>query len=185
MATKNTKRKVLAFLAGGLVLGVGAAVTLAAWNDSEFANGTFTAGSFTFTGSTDGTTFSDHATDDAAAALTFELDPTNLSPGDVVYAPYALRLGGTYDATLDSVAPVGAGDFATAGKLTYGIVSTGATFGCDATAFAAGTAVPATMTPGTDVNLCIQVTAASGAGGIEQGDTGTVTWQWNATSVQP
>jgi predicted ribosomally synthesized peptide with SipW-like signal peptide len=185
MATTDTKRKVLAVLAGGLVLGVGVTVTLAAWNDSEFANGSFAAGSFTFTGSTDGTAFSDHATAGTAAALSFELSPTNLSPGDVVYAPYALRLGGTYDATLESVAPVGAGDFASAGKLTYGAVSTGATFGCDETAFAAGTAVPTTMTPGTDVNLCIQVTAGSGAGGIEQGDTGTVTWQWNATSVQP
>lgn len=185
MATKDTNRKVLAVLAGGLVLGVGAAVVLAAWNDSEFANGTFTAGSFTFTGSTDGATFSDHATTGDAASLTFELDPTNLSPGDVVYAPYALRLGGTYDATLDSVAPVGAGDFATAGKLAYDVVSTGTTFGCDAAAFAAGTAVPTTMTTAADVNLCIRVTAAAGAGGLEQGDTGTVTWQWNATSVQP
>lgn len=185
MATKETNRKILAVLAGGLVLGVGAAVTLAAWNDSEFAKGTFTAGSFTFTGSADGTTFSDHATTGAAASLTFELNPTNLSPGDVVYAPYALRLGGTYDATLASVAPVADGDFATPGKLTYAVVSTGTTFGCDAAAFGAGTAVPTTMTTGTDVNLCIQVTAVSGASGIEQGDTGTVTWQWNATSVQP
>lgn len=185
MAIKDTRRKVLAVLAGGLVLGVGAAVTLAAWNDSEFANGTFTAGSFTFTGSADGTTFDDHATSATAASLEFELNPTNLSPDDVVYAPYALRLGGSYDATLASVAPVGTDDFATAGKLTYAVVSTGTTFGCDATAFGAGTAVPTTMTTGTDVNLCIQVTAVSGASGIEQGDTGTVTWQWNATSVQP
>lgn len=185
MATKETQRKILAVLAGGLVLGVGAAVTLAAWNDSEFARGTFTAGSFTFTGSTDGTSFSDHATSAGAASLTFALNPTNLSPGDVVYAPYALRLGGTYDATLASVAPVGAGAFAAPGKLTYSVVSTGTTFGCDATAFAAGTAVPTTMTPGTDVNLCIQVTTVAGVGGIQQGDTGTVTWQWNATSVQP
>lgn len=183
MVNEQNRRKVFAVLAGGLVLGVGAAVTLAAWNDSEFANGTFTAGEFTFTGSTDGVTFTDHATSATAASLTFALNPTNLSPDDVVYAPYALRLGGTYDATLDSVAPVGTGDFATGAKLTYAVVSTGATFGCDATAFAAGTAVPTTMTTGTDVNLCIQVTAEDGAGGIEQGDTGTVTWQWNATSV--
>lgn len=183
MATTADRRKVLAVLAGGLVLGVGAAVTLAAWNDSEFATGTFTAGSFTFTGSSDGTTFSDHATDDPGvpAVLDFQLNPTNLSPGDVVYAPYALRLGGTYDAILASAAPIGGGDFATVGKLTYATVAT-TTFGCDAAAFAAGTAVPATMTPGTDVNLCIQVTAVDGVGGIEQADTGTVTWQFTATS---
>ncbi|WP_198147894.1 SipW-dependent-type signal peptide-containing protein [Microbacterium sp. XT11] len=185
MATQARRRKVLAVLAGGLVLGVGTAVTLAAWNDSEFANGIFTAGEFSFTGSSNGIDFTDHATSDSAASLSFELAPTNLSPGDEVFAPYALRLGGTYDAALASVAPVGSGSFATPGKLTYAVVSTGATFGCDAAAFAAGTAVPTTMTPGTDVNLCIRVTAASGPTGIQQGDTGTVTWQWNATSVQP
>ncbi|WP_217177581.1 SipW-dependent-type signal peptide-containing protein [Streptomyces sp. AC495_CC817] len=185
MATQATRRKVMAVLAGGLVLGVGTAVTLAAWNDSEFANSTFTAGSFSFTGSSNGTDFTDHATSGTAASLTFQLNPTNLSPGEDVYAPYALRLTGTYNATLSAVAPVGTGSFATAGKLTYAVVSTGATFGCNATAFNAGTAAPTTMTPGTDVNLCIKVTAASGPSGIQQGDTGTVTWQWNATSVQP
>jgi len=184
MSSKATSRKVLAVLAGGLVLGVGTAVTLAAWNDSEFANTTFTAGSFSFTGSSNGTDFTDHATTGSAASLNFELSPTNLSPGDVVYAPYALRLTGTYDADLESVAPVGGGSFATAGKLTYETVAT-ATFGCDAAAFGSGTAVPTEMTPGTDVNLCIRVTAESGPTGIQQGDTGTVTWQWNATSVQP
>lgn len=58
--TTRNRRKVLAVLAGGLVLGVGAAITLAAWNDSEFATGTFTAGSFNLQGSTDGTTYAEH-----------------------------------------------------------------------------------------------------------------------------
>lgn len=185
MAMNATQRKVRAVLAGGLVLGVGAAITLAAWNDSEFANSTFTAGSFTFTGSSNGTDFTDHATAGTAASLSFQLNPTNLSPGEDVYAPYALRLTGTYNATLAAVAPVGTGSFASGSKLTYSVVSTGATFGCNATAFGAGTAVPTTMTPGTDVNLCIKVSAGTGPTGIQQGDTGTVTWQWNATSVQP
>ena len=50
-------RKVRAILAGGLVLGLGAAVTLAAWNDSEFAKGTFTSGSLNIQGSVDGDIF--------------------------------------------------------------------------------------------------------------------------------
>jgi len=70
MATTTTRRKVRAVLAGGLVLGVGAAVTLAAWNDSEFATGTFTAGTFNLEGSTDGTTFTDHNVDDGDTAAT-------------------------------------------------------------------------------------------------------------------
>ena len=58
---RRRSRMIRAILAGGLVLGVGAAVTLAAWNDSEFVTGTFTAGTFNMQGSTtDGTTFTDH-----------------------------------------------------------------------------------------------------------------------------
>src|SRR5690606_31735774 len=55
---RRRSRMIRALLAGGLVLGVGTAVTLAAWNDSEFASGTFRAGTFDLEGSTDGTTFS-------------------------------------------------------------------------------------------------------------------------------
>ncbi|MEJ7649283.1 MAG: SipW-dependent-type signal peptide-containing protein [Nakamurella sp.] len=43
---RDRRRKFRAVLAAGLVLGVGGAVTLAAWNDSEYATGTFTAGTF-------------------------------------------------------------------------------------------------------------------------------------------
>src|SRR5690554_345843 len=88
---KRRARKIKAILAGGLVLGVGGAITLAAWNDSEFATGTFTAGQFNLEGSTDNTTWDDH---DAApgAALDFTLAADNLSPDDVVYAAFAVRL---------------------------------------------------------------------------------------------
>ena len=41
---RRRSRMIRAILAGGLVLGVGTAVTLAAWNDSEFVTGTFTVG---------------------------------------------------------------------------------------------------------------------------------------------
>src|SRR5438046_769321 len=83
--------KVRALLAGGLVLGVGAAVVLAAWNDSEFATGTFTAGTFDLQGSTDGTAYADHAAS-PGAALPFTLNPAHPAPGDTVYAPFAVRL---------------------------------------------------------------------------------------------
>ena len=49
---RNRKGIIRAILAGGIVLGVGAAVTLAAWNASEFATGTFQAGTFTIEGAT-------------------------------------------------------------------------------------------------------------------------------------
>ncbi|MBW9093797.1 hypothetical protein JNB62_08895 [Microbacterium jejuense] len=175
--TTFTRRKIYAVLAGGLVLGVGAALTLAAWNDSEFATSDFAAGTFEFQGSTDGTTWADHPTEGEAASLTFSTGFDNLAPEDVVYAPYALQLtaASTVSADLTAVAPVVTGDLD--GLLTFASVAT-ATFGCDATAFAGGTAVPATMAPGDIVYLCLQVTA----GDVGQGDTGTAVWQWDAVS---
>lgn len=97
---RNLFTKGRAILAGGLVLGVGAVVTLAAWNDSEFATGEFGAGTFGIEGSTDGTAFAEHATEDAAATLNFEVDANNLTPGDAVYENFSVQLiaGSTYAA---------------------------------------------------------------------------------------
>lgn len=210
MVKKDNQRKVLAILAGGLVLGVGVAVTLAAWNDSEFANGTFTAGSFNLEGSVAGdvdANYSDHNVDDgdAAAALAFDL-PTgvvdDMSPGDVVYAGFWVRLaaGTTTGATL-----VGNGTTAdpaatsNSDQLSYDVyqLAPGAT--CDDTT-ATGTPVAtgATLdaqtgvglipltegadaaTPGTAVQLCFAVTAG---GDLEQGLTTNATWEFSATST--
>ena len=55
--TANRRRKISAILAAGMVLGVGTTATLAAWNDSEYAQGSFAAGTFNLEGSTDGTTY--------------------------------------------------------------------------------------------------------------------------------
>lgn len=118
----------------------------------------------------------EHATAGEAAGLTFSTDFDNLSPDDVTYAPYALRLTATTDADLSTVAPVVTGDLN--GQLSFASVSTAA-LGCDATSFAAGTAVPSTIADGEVINLCLQVTASSTIG---QGDTGTAVWQWNAVS---
>lgn len=180
MAKTADRRKVLAVLAGGLVLGVGAAVTLAAWNDSEFGSADFGAGTFVFQGSTDGTTFEDHASEGGAAQLAFETGADNLAPGDVLYEAYALSLAGsTSDATLEAVGPVDAAGTLTDGALTFDVVAT-TSFGCDEAAFAGGGAVPTTITADTDVYLCLQVTATPE---LQQGQTGSVLWQWNAESV--
>lgn len=88
--TTQRRRKVQAIFAGGIVLGIGAVVTLAAWNDSEFAQGVFGAGAFDLEGSTDGDDFEQHPTVEGAAELTFEAD--NLIPGQTVYAPFWVQL---------------------------------------------------------------------------------------------
>lgn len=193
--TRPRSRRFRAILAGGLVLGIGAAITLAAWNDSEFATGSFAAGTFNLQGSsTDGTTFTDHATS-PGAALDFQVNPTLLSPGDVVYAPFAVRLAaGT---TSDAVVTVSNATTGTVSDLTYTLITPTA-WGCasDTTGTAivpAGTAantVPASTTfdlskgspttdPGAIEYLCFKVTA----GAVAQGQSGTVTWEFLATST--
>lgn len=82
--------------------------SLISLNDSEFANGTFSAGVFNLQGSTTSATdgYADHPAADGAAALSFTAPVSNLSPGDVVYAPFWVRLAAdtTSPATLDLVA---------------------------------------------------------------------------------
>jgi len=201
--TPSTKsRKVRAILAGGLVLGVGAAVTLAAWTDEEWATGTFGAGSFNIQGSTTGdeADFTDHASEAGAATLAFELPAAeNLSPGDTVAAPFVLRTDAetTYGATVELTNAIGAG--ANAEFLSYEITEVGAVGDCvegaTGTQIApAGTALSditgatgftleagADAAAGAPAVLCFEVTAAEG---LVQGGDGTATWEFTATSVE-
>ncbi|HEY4558091.1 MAG TPA: SipW-dependent-type signal peptide-containing protein [Enteractinococcus sp.] len=198
---KNTSKKVKALLAGGLVLGVGAAVTLAAWTDQEWAEGLFTTGSFNIESSVDGTTFGDNETQDGAAVLEFDLTGAdNMAPNETVAAPFVLRLDDTttYDATV--ALETAAADGVNAGELTYGIVQVDDAAGCTPDAAGTGTIVPAgtamnsvegatdfDLTAGADgaageaVTLCFQV--ASGAD-LEEGATTTANWQFIGTSVE-
>lgn len=199
---RRRSRMVRAILAGGIVLGVGAAVTLAAWNDSEFATGTFTAGTFNLEGSTTSATtgFSDHNTAGSAATLTFTLNPTSLTPNDVVAAPFVVRLAAntTNNADVVIAAPTSTG---TVTALTYEFVRVATFAGCTPSAvdttgtslISANTAMTAvagpntfSLTKGSPVTaagaaqvLCIKVTAGPA---LVQAQTGTVTWKFTATS---
>lgn len=181
--TGNRKfTKARALLAGGLVLGVGAAVTLAAWNDSEFATGTFEAGTFGIEGAADGGTFAEHTAAESAANLTFEVNATTLTPNDVVYAGYAVKLIETSNYAAD-VNVVSALDGANAANLTSSYVYTNAA-GCDAEAYAGGTnanvdefTLDATESP---TFVCIQVTAGEN---LVQGAAATIAFEFAATST--
>jgi len=198
VTTQVNRRKVRAVLAGGLVLGVGAAVTLAAWNDSEFATGQFAAGSFNLQGSTAGPTsgYSDHAEAGDAATLQFSLSPDNLSPGDVVAAPFWVRL----DGSTTSPAALTAADIASSGDnvahLSYSVEAIAPDDTCDpdatGTVVASGDALDALPAgadvlldagadsdPGEAVQLCFKVTAEET---LEQGAGATATWHFTATS---
>ncbi|HEU5224139.1 MAG TPA: SipW-dependent-type signal peptide-containing protein [Candidatus Lumbricidophila sp.] len=193
----SRRRKVAAILAGGIVLGVGAAYTLAAWNDSEFATGTFGAGTFDLQGSLDGSAFS---SDTAAPgkSLTFALNADRLEPSAVVYSPFAIKLSAAsnYQAniTLSQAAADTTGTIST--HLTYSVyevASWNAT--CSAAnppstalvtnraATAAGS-VALTSLAAVDAPkyLCIVVTADSG---LPQGSAGTITWDFTGTATTP
>ena len=203
-ATPDRKRRrsrmIRAILAGGLVLGVGAAVTMPAWNDSEFVTGTFTAGTFNMQGSTtDGTTFTDHPVG-APGTLTFTVAPLLLSPGDTVYAPFAVRLAANTTNNANVVINAPTSTTGSVANLTYEVDRTTA-FTCNSgTVDSTGTALITTGTPVTGVAgpntfqlnkgapvtsagatqfLCFKVTAGAG---LTQGQTGTVTWQFTASS---
>jgi predicted ribosomally synthesized peptide with SipW-like signal peptide len=194
-ARGSASRRLRAILAGGLVLGVGAAVTLAAWNDSEFAQGTFTAGAFNMEGTVDGSTWTENATAGSAATLPFTLTGSRLSPSDTTYSPFAIRLAAisTNAATVTMTSASTTGDVT---HLTYSVLVT-TSFGCTSSTTGtvlvpAGTAVgtvPASTTlalspgvspsAGAPAYLCFRVTADST---LAQGQSGTATWNLTAQS---
>ncbi|MBB1025591.1 MULTISPECIES: SipW-dependent-type signal peptide-containing protein [unclassified Dietzia] len=118
-STTDRRRRVRALLAGGLVLGLGAAGTLAAWTDSEFARGVFTSGQFNIQGNESTSTppangtWTDHYTAAGAAQLQFSTGFNSLSPGSTVYAPFSLRIDPTrasYGATVHIRSTASTGD---------------------------------------------------------------------------
>ncbi len=195
---RGRRRKVAAILAGGVVVGVGTMATLAAWTDTEYATGTFTGGKLVFQGSTDQTNFSEHTTIGAAATLPFTSPlVTQMSPNDVVYSAYALRLdrASTNGAT---VAITPAAVTGTITNVSYTVIKT-ATAGCNAASTGTaivpagtalggvGAATPITLAAppadhsadGAPAYLCFKVTAGSG---LVQGQSGSATWLFTATS---
>lgn len=192
---RDRRRMIAAILAGGVVLGIGTAVTLAVWNDSEFATGTFSSGQFDLQGSTDGAAFSSSPTT-PGKTLTFTLDADALSPGDVVYAPFAVQLSATSDYAAD-VALLNTIAGTIGENLTYSLyeeaafgttcsaatLPTGTALVTDRAANAAGSVDVFDLTAVTDpVNLCFVVTAGLT---VPQGATGTVTWDFAGTSGDP
>ena len=136
--SKKFSRKARAIAAGGAVLGVGAAVTLAAWSDSEFAQGTFASGQFGIQGSADGQAYDDHTTAEGALTLTFDdvdVDADAMQPGQTVTADYWLRT--IEDGEAASVTFVGAtgtdGAFSTVVTIDGSPLAQGETFDLDGT----------------------------------------------------
>ncbi|HLT68207.1 MAG TPA: SipW-dependent-type signal peptide-containing protein [Microbacterium sp.] len=195
----RTSQKVRALLAAGVVVGLGAASTLAAWTDQENASASLTAGTFGIVGSVDGATFTEHPTS-APAQLAFSVPANGLVPGSVVYARFAVR---TTNGSAAGVARLAAdpanvpGDGSgLGGFLTYGVSRvTGTT--CDLTAFNAGTVIvprgsaltasPAAGTTqalaangGSPVTYCFEVTLPTTTSNNAQGRSAAPRWTVNA-----
>lgn len=117
-----------AVLAGGLVLGVGTAVTLASWTDNEFATGSFTSSVFDTQSSVNGSAYADNNTSPGATVTV----SGPFAPGVTSYFPVLIRtkpnsIAGTV--TLAG-ATLGGTDAATLGAaLVYSVVKT--TGSCD------------------------------------------------------
>jgi predicted ribosomally synthesized peptide with SipW-like signal peptide len=195
-----------ALLAGGLVLGVGAAMTYASWTDTEFASGSFSASTFNIESSIDGINWVDNATSPGA---TLAFDAAGMSPTDVRSASIGIRtkaksVEGTITLGAPTVTKPGTAPFL-ADSLTYRVYrSTDAT--CTATSapalstdwivgkadtyVALNTLVSPAITvaaatgsgPGAATYFCFQVTLPSGALNALQGSTTSVTWQFTAVS---
>jgi predicted ribosomally synthesized peptide with SipW-like signal peptide len=111
--TSTKRQKTMAVLAAGLVLGLGATVTLAVWNDSEWVTGGVdnnadgtpdTPGVGTSIFEVEQNVSVPYADTDAAwasreanpgGALTFTAGALSLTPGDEVYAPVSLQTTAT------------------------------------------------------------------------------------------
>ncbi|RAX49462.1 hypothetical protein DQ353_09270 [Arthrobacter sp. AQ5-05] len=192
MAQQEKKRKVRAVLAGGLVLGVGAVLTMAAWNSSEFATGSFATGAFVLEGKTPGeVSFGHHASEGDAASLDFSLDASNIGPGDTVSAGFAIRLDSATTFDGSAVIDTAVGDpveglrqrvytsstAECAGEAVLELVGPTALVGGSGSA-TADLLKGAADTAGETVNLCFEVTAGEE---IAQNGASTAVWKIVAT----
>lgn len=192
--------RVRAVLAGALVLGVGATMTLASWTDYENATGSFAASTFNTESSTVAGVWASN-TSTPGAALAF--NATAMSPSVLHYAWVNIRTttASTVGGTITLASSTTGGGLVPV--LEYRAVRTASTTTtCDSTAFAgtptyiagsASTYLAVTTVPGSPVGsaitapsgqlrYCFEVRVEAGAANTYQGETGTVTWLFSAIS---
>jgi len=197
-------RQARALLAGGIAFGIGASVTVAAWNDTESGTGEFRAGEFQLEANIDGTW-------NATRQMTFTSGA--MFPGAVTYAPVRLRTTPNTTVPGDmTVTGTGrtSGSGAIADHLEYraviqpvtgathptcgaGVFTTSATyaFGSSSSwqAMSAGVVSPVARrldaAQGSTLQYCFEVRLRSNAPNSAQGTRAGYTWTWDATSVTP
>ena len=198
-------RRIKAILAGGLVFGVGAVGTVAAWTDSETADGSFNAGTFDIELSIDGQWTSTNE-------MTFDTAP--MFPGSKVYAPVFVRtspdttIGGdltvkgngigspnamanalVYRAVTRTITPEEVEGFTCAS----GSFSASATYAFGGASGAVGLKFPITSANeptleavgGSVQAYCFEVSLPNDASSDAQGLSASHTWTFDAESVTP
>jgi predicted ribosomally synthesized peptide with SipW-like signal peptide len=207
IATTPRFTRARAILAGGLVLGVGAAVTYASWTDSEYATGSFSASSFNTESTVDGTIWADNA---GAPGAALTLAATELSPSVVKAAPFGIRAkAGSVAGNLVLQTPTTTGALGSALEYrVYTMSDANHVAGCttdlapiaaagwivgsagswstvptpppsNSTTVVAGSASAA----GTPTWFCFQVRIPAGADNALQGASGNASWQFTAAST--
>ncbi|WP_461472762.1 SipW-dependent-type signal peptide-containing protein [Microbacterium sp. HJ5] len=192
-------------LAAGLVFGAGAAVTLAAWTDTENATGSFGASVFDTQSASAGSPTYTSQTAAPGASLTF--NATAMSPSTSFYAWLNVRTTPTTNVAgsvaLSAITNNSGGLVAALQYRAVRTTSVNPTSPCDATAFsgtpvfiagAAGTYLPVTQLPasavsspigaaGAAIGYCFEVRISPTAASTFQGTTATVTWTFTSTSA--
>lgn len=200
------RRRIKAVLAGGLVFGIGAAGTVAAWTDTETADGSFEAGTFNIELSVD-----DEWT--SSKKMTFESSP--MFPGSEAYAPVFVRTSADTSIAGDltvSGSGIDGTPNAMASALTYRAVTQTISaaemsgYSCGASRFegspsfvfgsaASGARLSAATTGASSQRLsaqgssvqayCFEVTLPDTAPSSAQGQTVSHTWTFEAESGSP
>lgn len=199
------RRKVRAILASGLVLGVGAAVTLAAWNDSVWGSSIFGTGDsqWNLQGYTPAEAgWNDFATEGDAATMTFVPDNDALVPGVPAYSAFGIHeefgnLGASV--SLEKGTVTGSTPLADAVTVTATLVSGAATDtapACNASTVgtplfsgtlssAMASASPFTIPAGGYAWVCFEAELSDAAAGdlALQDQSATATWVFDGQSV--
>lgn len=196
--------RIRALLAAGVVVGLGASATLAAWVDHEHATSTVTSGTFGIVSRAGTGAFSEH--ESPQTALVVPLEATGLYPGQSRAALVQIQANGSVPGTVNITAasatdaagnPLGANAAALRDALSVGVRVTSSTSAnpptCttattpDATVMGIGNlptlpAVSLEANGGNTVSYCIIVTLNPSAPNNVQGQEVRAQWTFTGTS---
>ncbi|MBE1514708.1 SipW-dependent-type signal peptide-containing protein [Nesterenkonia halotolerans] len=195
---QNRSRRLRALLAAGLVLGIGASTTLAAWNDNEYAQGSITAASFALESNGGDSSGFSATTTETPKSLVYDSNKDAMFPGRHTYALFQVRTAaGSVPGSVQfqgAAQTTGAAD-----QYRYAVRHiSGTTCNADVFSQSSGTGVVPASSPlgtssttsqtleanaGNTVNYCLRLTLRTDAPNSAQGTTVNPLWIVQGTSV--